>query len=101
MNQLMNYLLYAVILYLVFEHCQVFELVQKQVKGQNPMVVKFVMVSVGVYLLNYILLRQVIEGFNPMNEVRNVINTIGNINPDEVMNQITGLFEDDDPSNTR
>jgi hypothetical protein len=63
-QQIMLYLVYIVLVYLLFDNFNVFSMAQKKLTGVNPMVVKASMVIGGAYFLDMVIKNYVMEGFD-------------------------------------
>ena len=61
MDQMMLYLVYAILIYMLFDNYKVFSSAQKSFKGVDPLLIKSVLVIVGVYSIDLTVKKFVIE----------------------------------------
>lgn len=62
-RKMMLYVVYVILVYLMFENFKVFSMAEKNARGVDPMIVKAVLVGGGVYVLDMVIQKYVIEGF--------------------------------------
>lgn len=76
---MMLYLVYAVLIYMLFDNYKVFSSAQKSFKGMDPLLIKSVLVIVGVYSIDLTVKKFVIEPFNVQEEVQDAQDAVGGI----------------------
>ena len=57
------FLVYALVVYLLFNHFKIFNAFKKNFKNLDPLMIKIILVILGTYTLDILLKRYVIEGF--------------------------------------
>lgn len=57
------FLVYALVIYLLFDHFKIFNAFKKNFKNLDPLMIKIILVILGTYTLDILLRRYVIEGF--------------------------------------
>jgi len=73
---MMLYAVYIVLIYLMFDNMKVFSSAEKSFKGMDPMVVKVVLIGGGVYLLDMVIKKNIIEGFPGEAKAREIYNDL-------------------------
>lgn len=63
------FLVYALVIYLLFDHFKIFNAFKKNFKNLDPLMIKIVLVILGTYTLDILLRRYVIEGFTLNNMI--------------------------------
>ena len=57
------FLVYALVVYLLFDHFKIFNAFKKNFKNLDPLMIKIILVILGTYTLDILLRRYIIEGF--------------------------------------
>ena len=63
------FLIYALVVYLLFDHFKIFNAFKKNFNNLDPLMIKIVLVILGTYTLDILLRRYVIEGFTLNNMI--------------------------------
>lgn len=57
------FLVYALVVYLLFDHFKIFNAFKKNFKNLDPLMIKIILVILGTYTLDILFKRYIIEGF--------------------------------------
>ena len=84
---MMLYLVYAILIYMLFDNYKVFSSAQKSFKGVDPLLIKSVLVIVGVYSIDLTVKKFVIEPMSLQEGANTLINPLK-----EFFGTVRGIF---------